>query len=325
MWTGEVGIGNLAHLRELARTALVLGRRFEARGWWSLRARQAPDDREARAALDQMARSEPPAKRSRADQGQTLADLLIPAVANQAGATEKGTATTSRTRAKAGAEAKADALPDVPTFRDDAQAVGLRFVYDNDHSPLCRLPETFGGGLGVLDYDGDGWLDVFVVQGGRFPPTPGDAAPNGDRLFRNRRDGTFEDVTVRAGIASFHRGFGHGVTVADYDNDGRPDIFVTRWRSYALYRNKGDGTFEDVTDRAGLGGVAAGRLRPRSPISMATATSTCSSATTCTGTPTARSPAPTPTGPGRTFTACPAGSRPSRTTSSVTTAAGSST
>ncbi len=251
---GEVGIGNLTHIRELACTAEVLGRRFEARGWWSLLARQAPDDREARASLDQLARSEAPTKTARADKGQTLAEILIPAVANKVNATEKDTATTARTRAKAGAEAKAGAMPDLPTFRDDAQVVGLQFVYDNDHTPLCRLPETFGGGLGVLDYDGDGWLDVFVVQGGRFPPTPGDAAPNGDRLFRNRQDGTFEDVSGRAGIASFHRGFGHGVTVADYDNDGRADIFVTRWRSYALYRNKGDGTFEDVTDRAGLGG-----------------------------------------------------------------------
>ncbi len=90
-------------------------------------------------------------------------------------------------------------------------------------------------------------------RGGRFRAV--DAASNhGDRLFRNRGDGTFEDVTERAGIASFPGGYGHGVAVGDYDNDGRPDLFVTRWRSYALYRNKGDGTFEDATERAGLGG-----------------------------------------------------------------------
>ena len=76
---------------------------------------------------------------------------------------------------------------------------------------------------------------------------------DGDRLFRNRGDGTFEDVTERAGIASFPRGYGHGVTVGDYDNDGRPDLFVTRWHSYALYRNQGDGRFEDVTVQVRLG------------------------------------------------------------------------
>ena len=85
-----------------------------------------------------------------------------------------------------------------------------------------------------------------------FPPVES-ASNQGDRLFRNRGDGTFEDVTERAGIASFPGGYGHGVTVGDYDNDGRPDLFVTRWRSYALYRNQGDGTFEDATGPGGLG------------------------------------------------------------------------
>ena len=104
-----------------------------------------------------------------------------------------------------------------------------------------------------LDYDGDGWLDVYVVQGGTFPPVES-VSNQGDHLFHNRRDGSFEDVTERAGIASFSGGYGHGVAVGDFDNDGHPDLFVTRWRSYALYRNQGDGRFEDVTARAGLGG-----------------------------------------------------------------------
>ena len=128
-------------------------------------------------------------------------------------------------------------------------------MHDNGHSGNnVRPPETMCGGVGLLDYDGDGWLDVYAVQGGPFPPTSL-VQGEGDRLFRNRGDGSFEDATVRAGIASFPRGYGHGVTVGDYDNDGRPDLFVTRWRSYALYRNKGDGRFEDVTDHAGLGGT----------------------------------------------------------------------
>jgi hypothetical protein len=127
-------------------------------------------------------------------------------------------------------------------------------MHDNGHSgSYLRPPETMCGGVGLLDYDGDGWLDVYAVQGGPFPPTDS-AQGDGDKLFRNRGDGTFEDATQRAGIASFPRGYGHGVTVGDYDNDGRPDLFVTRWHSYALYRNKGGGRFEDVTSHAGLGG-----------------------------------------------------------------------
>ena len=140
-----------------------------------------------------------------------------------------------------------------PRFQDDAAAVGLGFVYDNGRSPRRQIPETTHGGVGVLDYDGDDWMDVYVVQGGAFPPDPS-RPHDGDRLFRNRGDGTFEDVTERSGIAAMPRGYGHGVAVGDVDADGRPDLFITRWRSYALYRNKGDGTFEDVTAAYGLDG-----------------------------------------------------------------------
>ena len=141
----------------------------------------------------------------------------------------------------------------VPQFVDDAESAGLaRFVHDNGQSPLKRLPETMSGGVGLLDYDGDGWLDVYAVQGGPFPP-PANASA-GDRLFRNHGDGTFEDVTERAGLRRFAAGYGHGVAVGDYDNDGHPDLFVTRWRAYALYHNRRDGTFEDVTATACLDG-----------------------------------------------------------------------
>ncbi len=139
-----------------------------------------------------------------------------------------------------------------PVFTDDAEAAGLKFTFDNGLEPLHHLPETTSGGVALLDYDGDGWLDVYVVQGGPFPPAP--SAPGGDRLFRNRGDGTFEDVTTTSRIGALARGYGHGVTVGDYDNDGRPDLFVTRWRRYALFHNRGDGTFEDVTETEGLAG-----------------------------------------------------------------------
>jgi len=143
----------------------------------------------------------------------------------------------------------------IPSFRDDAERAGLKFVYDNDPSPRCRMPETMGGGVGLIDYDGDGRLDVYAVGGGEFPDsTEPPPVPQRDRLFRNRGDGAFEDATERTGLARMPGGYGHGVSVGDYDGDGRPDLFVTRWRSYALYRNRGDGTFEDATEASGLGG-----------------------------------------------------------------------
>jgi len=223
---------------ELATLAESLGRRFEARGWWALVARFAPSDRSAAEALSRLRRLPEPARPA---QSVTLADLLsdldpqLKAVADRSRPASPGVAAV------------------MPRFIDVAGRAGLNFTFDNGRSPLRQLPETTAGGVALLDYDGDGWLDVYVVQGGAFPPDP--ARPNaGDRLFHNRGDGTFEDASERSGIARMKRGYGHGVTVGDIDNDGHPDVLITRWRSYALYRNRGDGTFEDITDRAGLGG-----------------------------------------------------------------------
>ena len=109
------------------------------------------------------------------------------------------------------------------------------------------ITETTAGGVAFLDYDGDGWLDIFVVGGTRLGETPPEAT---NRLYRNKRDGTFEDVTGRAGLR--RTGWGNGVAVADIDNDGRLDLFVTYWGDNVLYRNNGDGTFSDITAKAGL-------------------------------------------------------------------------
>gem|GEM_PF-113311 len=156
-----------------------------------------------------------------------------------------------------GVDDPADPFGPRPVFEDVASAAGLAFVFDPGHSGARQLPETMSGGVGLIDFDNDGWLDVYAVQGGPFPPPQSAAASTaaaGDRLFRNRGDGSFEDVTDKAGLAAIPS-YGHGVAVGDYDNDGFPDLFLTRWDRYLLMRNRGDGTFEDVTEAAGLAGL----------------------------------------------------------------------
>ncbi|MGH9331856.1 MAG: FG-GAP repeat domain-containing protein, partial [Vicinamibacterales bacterium] len=105
------------------------------------------------------------------------------------------------------------------------------------------LLETTGCGAAVLDVDGDGRLDVFLVNGSTLEGFPAGQAPTG-HLYRNRGDGTFEDITKKAGLEA--SGWGQGVCAADYDNDGFDDLLVTYWGQNRLYRNNGNGTFEDV-------------------------------------------------------------------------------
>ena len=116
-------------------------------------------------------------------------------------------------------------------------------------TPGKRLPEISGAGCAFLDYDNDGWMDIYLVNSGKcdfLDPNP----PLKNALYRNNRDGTFTDVTDKAGVAS--GGYGMGVATGDYDNDGFPDMYVTQYGRSILYHNNGDGTFTDVTEKAGV-------------------------------------------------------------------------
>lgn len=130
-------------------------------------------------------------------------------------------------------------------FRDVAPEAGLDFVHANGASTRKYLPEIMGSGGSVLDYDGDGWMDLYLVQSGRLPGSEVLAPLQGNRLYRNLGNWRFEDVTDAAGLGD--QGYGMGSVAADYDNDGDTDIYVTNFGPDVLYRNNGDGSFSDVT------------------------------------------------------------------------------
>jgi enediyne biosynthesis protein E4 len=136
---------------------------------------------------------------------------------------------------------------------DITQKAGIRFshVCGGDSSKKYIL-ETTGSGVAFFDYDNDGWLDLFLVNGSRLEGFSLGHEPI-NRLFHNNRDGTFTDVTERSGLG--RAGWGQGVCIGDYDNDGFEDLFVTYWGEDVLYHNNGDGTFTDVTRKAGVGGA----------------------------------------------------------------------
>jgi hypothetical protein len=126
---------------------------------------------------------------------------------------------------------------------------GITWRHVNGRSENYYLPETTGAGCAFLDYDNDGWMDIYFVNSGHcdfFDPQP----PLRNALYKNNRDGTFTDVTEQAGVAG--GGYGMGVAVGDYNGDGYPDLYVTQYERCILYRNNGDGTFTDVTEKAGV-------------------------------------------------------------------------
>jgi len=142
------------------------------------------------------------------------------------------------------AETAAPLFEEVPP-----SASGIRWTHTAGLSPDMYVPETIGPGCAFLDYDNDGWMDVYLVNSGPCdfytPPVPLRNA-----LYRNNRDGTFTDVTAKAGVPG--NAYGMGVAVGDYNNDGFPDLYVTQYPHSILYHNNGDGTFTDVTAKAGV-------------------------------------------------------------------------
>jgi enediyne biosynthesis protein E4 len=145
----------------------------------------------------------------------------------------------------------AAALPQTPYPFEEvpASVSGIAWRHTAGHSQQKYLPETTGAGCAFLDYDNDGWMDIYLVNSGKcdfYDPAP----PLRNALYRNNRDGTFTDVTEKAGVAA--GGYGQGVAVGDYDADGFPDIYVTQYGRSILYHNNGDGTFTDVTEKAGV-------------------------------------------------------------------------
>src|SRR5882672_10645781 len=150
--------------------------------------------------------------------------------------------------------APADSLPNAATRPIPFEEVppnlsGITWVHSSSKSASKYLPETTGAGCAFLDYDNDGWMDIYLVNSGKcdfYDPAP----PLRNALYRNNRDGSFTDVTEKAGVAA--EGYGQGVAVGDYDGDGYPDLYVTQYGRSILYHNNGDGTFTDVTEKAGI-------------------------------------------------------------------------
>src|SRR4030095_2749419 len=141
-------------------------------------------------------------------------------------------------------------LATVPLFAEVLPtSSGISWVHDNAMSENHYLPETLGPGCAFLDFDNDGWMDIFLVNSG-----PSDfwkpSKPVHNALYKNNRDGTFMDVTEKAGVNGTQ--FGMGVAVGDYDNDGWADIFVTAYGKCTLYKNNHNGTFAGVTEKPGV-------------------------------------------------------------------------
>lgn len=140
-----------------------------------------------------------------------------------------------------------------PHFTDIAPRSKITYITNNNYTGRKYFQQPMCGGVGILDYDNDGKMDIFFSNGAQLPELKKTDPSYYNCLLRNKGDGTFEDVTAKAGVAGEHLDFSYGVAVGDFDNDGRPDIFIANTGKNTLYHNNGNGTFTDVTDQSGLG------------------------------------------------------------------------
>jgi tetratricopeptide (TPR) repeat protein len=221
----------------LGQLCLEAGLVREAEAWFDWTLTLDADRVEAKAGLAEISR------RQAADPGTGARPVLRANVASTGGGDSNGEASSSTAPPRPVERSSAI------RFEDVAQAAGVQFQYDSGATSRHYLADTMGGGVGLIDFDDDGWLDIYLVNGCPVPWNLRDQ-PRPNRLYRNQGDGTFRDVTDAAGVAG--RGYGMGCAVGDYDGDGYDDLFVTGLDQTILYRNRGDGTFEDVTARAGV-------------------------------------------------------------------------
>jgi tetratricopeptide (TPR) repeat protein len=230
---------------KVATLAESLGRPWEAWAWCHVVLRHLPQDSSARALWNRLVeplRSFPPQTLPSAQLALTvdLSSEPLPTWVRL----ERGDATTP-----------ASTGPATIQFSDLAAAAGIDFQYFNSADPQVeglQLFQQLGGGIAVLDFDGDGWPDVYLSQGCVWPPEPGQTEYR-DCLYRNLGNGAFEEVSLHAGIIG--EGFGQGVAIGDLTNDGFPDIYVANIGGNRLFLNNGDGTFSEVTAEAGLEGM----------------------------------------------------------------------
>ena len=149
---------------------------------------------------------------------------------------------------------KATLAASLPQFEDVTTKSGINFQHSFGEKALSSIQEGTGSGCAWLDYNNDGLMDLYVVNGRHVDGLTNHSAPDGmgatNHLYRNNGDGTFTDVTTQAGVPG--SGFGVGVTAGDFDNDGSEDLYVTQYNSAILYHNNGNGTFTDITAKAGV-------------------------------------------------------------------------
>src|SRR5579872_2565918 len=143
-------------------------------------------------------------------------------------------------------------LPGLPHFTDIAPQSHFSYVTNNDLSPRKYFPQPMCGGVAIFDFDNDGRMDIFFTNGAKLPELKKTDPSFYHCLLRNKGDGTFEDVTKKAGVLGEDLGFSYGVAAGDYDNDGWTDLFIANTGKNTLYHNNGNGTFTDVTARSGL-------------------------------------------------------------------------